>query len=183
MQVSERIKSGGLFVTQVDPATISPGELVCRIKSEVCSKNVQLVVIDSLNGYLNATPNERFLAVHLHELLTFLAHNNVASILTMAQQGTITAASTPVDVTYLADTVLLMRFFEYSGSVRKAISVVKKRTGRPEETIREFKIASDGLYVGEPLRSFQGVLTGVPQYFGPADDMLSPGSLTENARL
>lgn len=172
MNISRRFKEGGLLLEQVDPASISPGEFVCRVKAQVAGHDARVVVIDSLNGYLNAAPSEKFLSIHMHEMLTFLAHNRVATILTAAQQGTINALSPPMDVTYLADTVLLLRFFEFTGSVRKAISVVKKRTGKPEDTIREFQIGRNGIQVGEPLHGFQGVLLGVPQFLGQPEQML-----------
>jgi circadian clock protein KaiC len=160
---------------------LSPGELVSVIKRQVLEEDVRLVVIDSLNGYLNAAPNERFLGVYLHEVLTFLSQQGVATIITVAQQGPVGAMQGPIDVTYLADTVLLLRFFESAGSVRKAISVIKKRTGCPEETIREFRIDADGLRVGDPLNNFQGVLTGTPTFLGSPDQMLPNGQARSNA--
>lgn len=172
MQVSRRIDEGFIQVQQVDPASLSPGEFVYLIKNQVLHGQAEVVVIDSLNGYLNAAPNEKFLSVQLHELLTFLSHRGVVTILTVAQQGMVGAMQGPVDVTYLADTVLLLRFFEFAGSVRKAVSVTKKRTGKPEETIREFKMDGGGVRVGDPLTSFQGILTGVPAFFGRTEHML-----------
>ncbi len=172
MGLSGPVQEGNLLVRQVDPASMSPGELVYVIKNQVLNRGVRLVVIDSLNGYLNAVPNEKFLGVHLHEVLTFLSQQGIASIITVAQQGPVGAMQGPIDVTYLADTVLLLRFFESAGSVRKAISVIKKRTGGPEHTIREFRIAASGLEVGDPLTSFQGVLTGTPRFLGSPDQML-----------
>jgi len=124
-------------------------------------------VIDSLNGYLNAMPGEKFLTIQLHELLTYLGHRGVATILVAAHHGMIgSQMNTPVDATYLADGVILLRYFEAAGEVRQAISVVKKRGSRHERSIREFRLDDSGIHVGEPLRAFRGILTGVPIYEG-----------------
>jgi circadian clock protein KaiC len=124
-----------------------------------------VVLIDSLNGYLNAMPDERFLSVHMHELITYLNQQGVITMLVMAQHGFLgTSMVTPVDVSYLADTVLMLRYFESDGAIHRAISVVKKRTGKHELTIREFEVRSGGIRVGEPLTAFRGVLTGTPVY-------------------
>jgi circadian clock protein KaiC len=125
-----------------------------------------MVVLDSLNGYVNAMPQEDFLHLHLHELLGYLNGKGVVTIMILAQHGLVGAMGAPVDVSYLADTVFLMRFFEARGALKKAVSVVKKRSGYHEDTIREFRMARNGLVVGEPLRNFQGVMTGVPQFIG-----------------
>lgn len=155
--------NGQVEVQQVDPAELSPGELIHSIRVGVEQKDVQMVVIDSLNGYLNAMPGEQHLIVQLHELLMFLGQRNVATLLVSAQTGLIgTHMSAPVDATYLADSVVLLRYYELRGEMRQAISVVKKRGGRHERTIREFRLDSGGIVIGEPLRSFRGVLTGVP---------------------
>jgi circadian clock protein KaiC len=172
MDTSKWIKDGALVVEQVDPSSLTPGQFVHRIKQEVQQHGTKLIVIDSINGYLNAAPDEKFLSVHLHELLTFLGHHEVSSILTVAQQGMVGLMTNPLDVTYLADTVLLFRFFEVAGRVRKAISVTKKRTGKPEDTIREFVVDADGIRIGEPLTQFHGVLTGVPTFTGQQGQML-----------
>lgn len=171
LDFSGRMNSG-LSVTRVDPASLTPGQFVHRIREEVLSQGVRVVVIDSLNGYLNAAPSERYLNIHLHELLTFLSQNGVATLLTVAQQGSLGSPQAPVDITYLADTVMLLRFFEFAGEVRKALSVIKKRTGKPERSIREFSIDDDGVRVGEPLAAFHGVLTGVPTFYGKSDQIL-----------
>lgn len=172
LSLQPHIDSDCVQVVQVDPAALTPGEFVHRIRQDVLDNQVQVVVIDSLNGYMNAAPSERFLNIHLHELLSFLSHQGVISIITVAQTGIFGPMQGPVDVTYLADTVMLLRFFEVRGSVKKAISVTKKRTGRPEDTIREFRIQPDGIHVGAPLADFHGVLTGVPTFFGSEDKML-----------
>jgi circadian clock protein KaiC len=130
---------------------------------------VQLAIIDSLNGYRAAMPEERSVLLHIHELLQYLNRSGVSTFLTVAQHGVLGQMETPVDVTYLADTVILMRFFEAQGRVRRAISVIKKRTGTHEDTIREFQISSTGLRVGPVLKNFQGVLRGVPTFLGVVD--------------
>jgi circadian clock protein KaiC len=150
----------------VDPAEIAPGELANEIVRGVDDEGVRMVVLDSLNGYVNAMPQEDFLHLHLHELLSYLNGKGVVTIMILAQHGLVGAMGAPVDVSYLADTVFLMRFFEARGALKKAVSVVKKRSGYHEDTIREFRMARNGLVVGEPLFNFQGVMTGVPQFLG-----------------
>jgi len=161
------IEAGNVSVLQVDPAELSPGELVHRVRQAVEQRGATVVVIDSLNGYLNAMPGEHFLIVQLHELLAYLGQAGVATLLISAHHGLIGAhMSSPVDASYLADAVILMRYFETRGEVRQAISVVKKRGGAHERSIREFWMDSGGLHMGPPLRHFRGVLTGVPVYEG-----------------
>ena len=163
MELRKHIDAGKVLVRQIDPAELSPGELVHDIREAVTRHRVSVVVLDSLNGYLNAMPNEHFLIVHLHELLTFLGRHGVATLLIGAQHGVIgTQMQTPVDASYLADAVVLLRYFEANGEVRQAISVMKKRGGAHERTIRDFSMGATGLQVGPPLRQFRGILTGVP---------------------
>jgi circadian clock protein KaiC len=167
MDVQGLVAANRVTLRQVDPAELSPGEfshVVCMMIEQAKSR---IVVIDSLNGYLNAMPSERFLNLHLHELLTFLGQQGVTTLLVMAQHGLVGASlEVPVDTSYVADTVLLMRYFEAAGEVRKAISVIKKRTGQHERTIREVRFGANGITIGEPLREFQGVLTGTPSFVG-----------------
>ena len=152
-------------IQQVDPAELSPGEFVHLIRDAVVGPKVATVIIDSLNGYLHAMPDERFLATQLHELLTYLGQMGVATLLIGAHQGLIAGPmNAPIDASYLADAVILLRYFELRGEVRQAVSVVKKRGGAHERTIREFRLESGGIKVGAPLREFRGVLTGVPIY-------------------
>ena len=159
------VEAGLVNIHQVDPAELTPGEFAHKIRHEVEERGARVIVIDSLNGYLNAMPGERYLTIHLHELLMYLGEKGVASMLIGAHQGLIGAAmQTPIDASYLADAVILMRYFESRGEVRQAISVVKKRGSDHERTIREFSLEKGGLRVGEPLREFRGVLTGVPVY-------------------
>jgi circadian clock protein KaiC len=159
-------ENGDLVLAQVDAAEISPGEFAHRVREAVERDNIRTVVIDSLNGYRNAMPHEQYLILHIHELLQYLNRVGASTFLTVAQHGMVGDMVSPVDVTYLADTVILLRYFEAFGQVRRAISMLKKRTGPHENTIREFAITSNGLTVGPVLEQFQGVLRGVPQYVG-----------------
>jgi circadian clock protein KaiC len=156
--------SGEVAIQQVDPAELSPGEFGHRIRRAVLDDDVSVVVIDSLNGYLQSMPDEQFLIIHLHELLTFLGQHGIATILVSAHQGVIGPAMiSPVDASYLADSIVLLRYFELQGEVRQAISTVKKRGGTHERTIREFRIGNGRIEVGDPLRDFRGIFTGVPE--------------------
>jgi circadian clock protein KaiC len=163
MPVAEEIASGRIAVQQIDPAEVPPGEFVQLVREQVEVRNITVLVIDSLNGYLNAMPEERFLTIHMHELLTYLGQHGVATILVVAQHGLVgSSMMSPVDVSYLADCVILLRYFELAGEIRKAVSVVKKRSGSHEKAIRPFAIGSAGLMVGPPLTEFHGVLSGTP---------------------
>lgn len=162
--LAEHVESGRVRLVPVDPAELSPGELAHRAQREI-ERGVRLVVIDSVNGYVNAMPEEGFLAAHLHELLSYLSEKGVATLLTVAQQGFM-AMDAPMNISYIADTVILFRYFEVAGTVKQAISVVKKRTGSHEHTIRELRLGPEGLFVGKPLTQFQGVLTGNPTIAG-----------------
>jgi circadian clock protein KaiC len=165
IDMQRHVDSGMIVVRQVDPAELTPGEFAHAIRHEVESHGVTTVVIDSLNGYLNAMPGERFLTIHLHEMLMYLGQKGVATLLIGAHQGMIgTQMHTPIDASYLADAVILMRYFEAEGEVRQAISIMKKRGGLHERSIREFTLASGGIQVGRPLKEFRGILTGVPIY-------------------
>ena len=163
IELRKYVDSGAVTIQQVDPAELSPGEFAHAIKRSVEVQNAKVIVIDSLNGYLNAMPEERFLIIQLHELLSYLGQAGVATILIGAQPGLIgSQMHTPVDASYLADAIILMRYFEARGEVRQAISVVKKRGGAHERTIREFRLEPGRISLGEPLRDFRGVLTGMP---------------------
>jgi circadian clock protein KaiC len=163
IDLARHIDDGRVSLQQVDPAELSPGEFVQAIQQSVEKRQASIVVIDSLNGYLNAMPEERFLVIQLHELLTYLGQAGVATILIGAHQGLVGSQMvTPVEASYLADAVVLMRYFETRGEIRQAISVFKKRGGAHERTIRPFRLTSKGIEVGSPLREFRGVLTGVP---------------------
>ncbi|HKQ36812.1 MAG TPA: ATPase domain-containing protein [Verrucomicrobiae bacterium] len=164
MDLEPHLESGMICIDVVDPAEISPGEMTFRIRQAVENDKVRMVIIDSINGYLNAMPEERYLSLQLHELLAYLNYHGVLTIMVLAQQGLIATMQTSVELTYLADTVVLLRFFEAHGTVKQAISIIKKRSGNHERTLREFSINEKGIHVGEPLRNFQGVLKGVPDY-------------------
>jgi circadian clock protein KaiC len=173
MGIRERLASGRLSIDQIEPGDLSPGEFAHRVRARVEEDGCRVVLIDSLNGYLNAIPTGHAPLVRMHELVAFLNDRDVATLLTAAQHGVMGAQMvSPIDVSYLADAVVLFRFFEAEGMVRKAISVVKKRTGAHETTIREFAIGPDRIRVGEPLSQFHGVMTGVPQYRGTPGPLL-----------
>lgn len=162
MPLQKYVDAGTIELVAVDPAELTPGQLAHRLRAHG-EQGYRVVVIDSLNGYLSAMPEERFLAAHLHELLTYLSEKGVLTVLTLAQHGFFGGAEAPVDISYVADTVLLFRYFEAAGEVKQALSVVKKRTGPHERTIRELKFGRGGVEIGEPLRGFQGVLFGNPE--------------------
>ena len=164
LDVRPHIGNGTIKIQQVDPAEISPGELAHRIRTGVSKMNARMVIIDSINGYLNAMPEERYLNLQLHELLSYLNQQGVISIMILAQQGLIGPMQSSVDLTYLADTVLTIRYFEALGSVKQALAVIKKRSGSHERTIREMIITERGIEVGMPLIDMQGVLTGIPSF-------------------
>ena len=157
---------GDLTIAQIDAAELSPGEFAHRVRKAVDTEQIKTVVIDSLNGYQAAMPEENSLLLHVHELLQYLNRQGTTTFLTVAQHGLLGQMQAPVDVTYLADTVILLRYFEASGQVRRAISVIKKRTSAHEATIREYRISRNGLALGEPLDTFEGVLRGTPTYLG-----------------
>jgi circadian clock protein KaiC len=167
LDLAPLIERGDLILDQVDAAELSPGEFTAKVRRVVADSGARTVVIDSLNGYQAAMPEEHFLLLHMHELLQFLNRQGATTFLTVAQHGLVGDMRAPVDVTYLADTVLLLRYFEALGEVRRAVSVIKKRAGGHEKTIREYEISSEGLRVGPPLTQFQGVLRGVPNFVGP----------------
>jgi circadian clock protein KaiC len=172
LDLDRQIDEGRVRLRQVDPAEMTPGEFAHDVRLAVAG-GATIVVIDSLNGYLHAMPEERFLVLHLHELLSYLNQRGVLTLMVMAQAGLLgdTVAS-PVDLSYLADTVFLLRYFEAFGAVRKAISLVKRRTGFHESTVRELRVSSEGLRVGDALKDFQGVLTGRLEYLGGSEPLL-----------
>lgn len=172
MDVQKDIANGNFILQKIDPSELSPGAFANLIQDLVRDQNVTFIAIDSLNGYIQAMPQEKFLTLQLHELLGYLNNQGVVTAMTLAQQGMVGHMSSPVDITYLADTVVLTRFFENSGAVKKAISVIKKRTGLHESTIREFKFSEKGLTVGPALTEFDGVLTGIPRYHGTKQNIL-----------
>lgn len=166
LDFAPHVQSGRFRIEQMDPAQVSPGELATRIRHAVEEDGTRIVVLDSLNGYVTAMPHEEFLHLHLHELLSYLNQQGVMTVMVLAQHGLVGHMGTPIDVSYLADSVIVLRFFEAVGSVRKAISIIKKRSGPHEGAVRELRMTSGGVEVGPPLTEFQGVLTGVPSYLG-----------------
>jgi circadian clock protein KaiC len=180
MHLEPHLASGRLIIEGVNAAELSPGHFAYRVRERVERDPRGVVVIDSLNSYLNAMPAEQFLVMQMHELLAYLNRQGILSILVMAQQGLIGQMQSPIDLSYLTDTVVLLRYFEFHGAVKKAISVVKKRSGAHEETIREFRLGPNGVTVGPALSAFQGVLTGVPTYTGELDPLIrKEGQLAE----
>jgi circadian clock protein KaiC len=178
MDVASAMSSGLFRVQKVDPAELSPGAFAGIIR-DLVKEGVDVVVIDSLNGYIQAMPQENYLTLQLHELLAFLNNHGKVTLITLAQHGMIGSMQSPVDLTYLADTVILTRYFENAGSIKKAISVVKKRTGAHENTIREYILSEKGMSVGPVLKEFEGILTGVPRYHGEKTSILKVGKPSE----
>jgi len=172
MPLEKQVRAGRIAMQQIDPAELAPGQFIQLVQSAVEERTPSIILIDSLNGYLQAMPDVKFLNIQLHELLAFLSHKGVATLMTVAQHGLFGQMNSPVDLTYLADTVVLLRYFEQAGRIRKAISIVKKRIGAHEDTIRELQLGAHGIVVGEALQKFQGVLSGVPRYTGGEDKML-----------
>jgi circadian clock protein KaiC len=164
MPLRELAEEGKILIRQVDPAQLQPGEFASLVRDAVERDGVRVLVIDSLNGYLNAVPEEKFLLLHLHELLSYLGQAGVATVLVFAQHGLVGSMHSVVDVSYLADTVILLRYFEAKGQIRKAVSIMKKRGGLHDTAIRDFTMSSRGLAIGAPLEDYRGVLTGTPSY-------------------
>lgn len=178
MPLGKAEASGNLVIRQIEPTQMSPGEFAHELQHAVEQDRMTMIVIDSINGYMQAMPEERLLPIQIHEVLSYLANHRVTSVFTLVQHGIF---GSPVDeaaeVSYLADTVILLRYFEHEGAVRQAISAVKKRSGPHEHMIRECRVAKGGLKVGEPLHQFRGVLTGVPEYAGRNEPLMqTPGA-------
>ncbi|MDO9713628.1 ATPase domain-containing protein [Paracraurococcus lichenis] len=176
LPVVEAVEAGELDWRRANPSRLSPGEFVWQVRREVEDRQAAVVVIDSLNSYLGTMPEEQSLVLQMHELLTYLNNKGVVTILILAQQGVVGDVQNPVDLSFLSDAVVLLRFFEAAGEVRKAISVVKKRTGVHELSIREYRLFPRGMEVGPPLMDLRGVLTGVPTHVGPQEQLLGSES-------
>lgn len=173
MEFAPHIAAGRFALIQVDIADLSPGEFAAQVRRAVEQQHASFIVIDSLNGYLNGMPSERYLLIHLHELFYYLGQQGVVTLITVAQHGMMgPSMNTPIDVSFLADTVILLRFFEAAGRVRQAVSVVKKRLGFHERTLRELRLGPRGMEIGDVLEEFEGVLTGVPRYRGESGNLL-----------
>jgi len=166
VNMQEYVDQGVITVQQIDPAEMSPGEFTQLVRDAVEKRNVRVLLIDSLNGYLNAMPDERFLVLQVHELLSYLNQLGVLTIMVLAQHGLLGQMQTPIDLSYLSDSVIMLRYFEAAGRVRRALSVLKKRSGTHENAIREFQLTANGVKVGPPLTEFSGILTGTPRYLG-----------------
>lgn len=179
LSLQRPMEEGRLSLRRIDPAELSPGEFAADVQAEV-DAGTRIIVIDSLNGYQHAMPEERFLVLHLHELLSYLNQRGVLTILVLSQAGILgETLHSPMDLSYLADTVVLLRFFEAFGEVRQAISVVKRRTSGHERSVRELRLGPDGVRVGRELREFQGVLTGRLEYLGAAEPLMRNGHAAE----
>jgi circadian clock protein KaiC len=178
LPLQDAIAAGFINVKQIDPAELAPGEFASLVRQAVEQDQARIVIIDSLNGYLNAMPDERFLVLQMHELLSYLSQLGVLTLLVLAQHGLIGPMDTPLDISYLSDTVMMLRYFEYDGTVRRAISVVKKRSGHHEHTIREFRLSHNGIRVGPPLKGFSGVFSGTPLYTGSSSPLLGDDDRT-----
>ncbi|WP_144630790.1 ATPase domain-containing protein [Bordetella genomosp. 13] len=166
MNIRGQVESGCLSIQQIDPAALSPGEFAARVRREVEQRGVKLLVIDSLNGYMAAMQHEKQLILQIHELLSYLSQKGIVTFLINPQQGLLGSMATNLNISYVSDVVLMLRFFEAGGRMRKAISVVKNRGGPHEDAIRELRIDSSGVRVGEPLTAFRGIMTGTPEYTG-----------------
>ena len=174
--LQRHIDEGRLLIRQIDPAEISPGEFASNVRHEVEQRGVRMLVIDSLNGYLAAMPQEQQLILQMHELLSYLSQQGVVTFLINPQHGLVGTMSTSLNISYIADAVILLRFFEAGGRIRKAISIIKNRGGMHEDAIRELRIDRTGVRVGEPLAEFRGVLTGTPEYTGSAMPLMEDRS-------
>lgn len=168
LPLERHMESGLIRFQQIDPAELSPGEFGANVRASVERDNARVIIIDSLNGYLNAMPDERFLILQMHELLTYLGQQGVLTILVLAQHGLAGPIDTPLDISYLSDAVLMLRYFEMAGTVRRALSVVKKRSGYHEHSIREFRLSAAGIRLGPPLKEFSGIFSGNPRFAGTA---------------
>jgi circadian clock protein KaiC len=163
----QHVTSGTLWVQHINPAEMSPAQFAYELQQAVTQHSVELIIIDSLTGYVNAMPEERFLTLHLHDMLTWLGQRGATTLMVLNQHGLFEpSVRPPIDLSYLCDTLLLLRFFEYRGALHRALSVVKRRSRQHEHTIREMTLGPSGLTVGEPLRQFRGVLSGLPLYEG-----------------
>ena len=173
LDLDRHIASGRLLILQVDPTELAPGELTWRIRTQVESRDVRLIVIDSFNGYIAAMPEENHLVLQLHELLSYLNQRGVVTFLIHPQSGIVgSMAVSSINISYIADTVILIRFFEAEGRIRKALSIIKNRGGSHEDAIRELRIDRQGVRIGQPLKEFRGVMTGTPQYVGSTTPLM-----------
>lgn len=173
MELEPLLDSGALSLQKVDPAELTPGQFAALLREQTTERNIDMVVIDSLNGYIHAMPEQQFLMLQLHELFAYLGNRGTVTVMVVAQAGIMGTMRTPLDLTYLADSVIVTRFFEAFGHVKKAISVTKRRTGVHEETLRELRVGTGGVNVGQVLEEFSGIFTGVPRYNGSSAKMMN----------
>lgn len=166
LPLREHLETGMIRYQQIDPAELSPGEFIAGVRQSVEADGARIIIVDSLNGYLNAMPDERFLILQMHELLSYLGQQGVLTLLLLAQHGLVGPMETPLDISYLSDAVLMLRYFEFEGVVRRALSVVKKRSGAHEKLIRELRMGPSGIQLGPPLKEFSGIFSGSPVYTG-----------------
>lgn len=183
IDIEKFCKEGSLIIRKVDPAELTPGQFAAILRDAATEEDLDLVVIDSLNGYIHAMPEQQFLMLQLHELFAYLGSKGIVTIMVLAQAGLMGTMQTPLDLTYLADSVIITRYFEAFGSVKKAISVIKKRTGAHEESVRELRIGRGGVIVGNVLKEFSGIFTGVPRYVGSKSKIMSEGPKEKSFRL
>ncbi len=172
LDLQKYIHSGQIILRKIDPAELTPGQFAALLRSSASEDKVDMVIIDSLNGYMHAMPEQQFLMLQLHELLAFLGNHGVVTVMVLAQAGIMGSMQTPLDLTYLADTVIVTRYFEAFGEIKKAIAVIKKRTGYHEESLREFRVAKGGVVVGKVLKEFKGIFSGIPSYLGNVADIM-----------
>ena len=182
MDLQPFIDAGLLTIRQIDPAELSPGEFASAVRSAVEQDDVGLVVIDSLNAYLHAMPSDNFLVLQMHELLSYLAQQGVVSLMILGQHGVTGDLRSDLDISYLADTMMMLRFFEADGEVRKSIAVIKTRTSDHERTIRELRIDGGGIVIGAPIRGFSGILSGTPVLVGTESDLMATDPQRRRAR-
>jgi len=179
LSLRSHIASGALQIQQIDPAEMSPGKFSSRVREAVEEQGVSIVAIDSLNAYLQSMPGSRYLLLQMHELLGFLNQKGVMTLVVLGQHGLIGDVSTDIDLSYLSDTIILFRFFEASGTVLSAISVVKSRTNAHERSIREFRLDAKGVRVGAPLKDFDGIFGGIARYTGDAEMLKARSSSSD----
>jgi circadian clock protein KaiC len=172
LALQDKLDSGLIRFQQIDPAELSPGEFTANVRRSVEEDGARIIIIDSLNGYLHAMPDERFLILQMHELLTYLGQKGVLTLLVLAQHGLVGPVEAPLDISYLSDSVIMLRYFEADGMVRRGLSVVKKRSGSHEHSIREFRLSSGGMQIGLPLKGFRGILAGTPEYGGGGEPLM-----------
>jgi circadian clock protein KaiC len=172
LKIAEHVEQGCLQIEQIDPAELSPGEFTARVRRQVEERDIKVLVIDSLNGYMAAMPQEKQIILQIHELLSYLSQRGVLTILIDPQHGLLGTMNTNLNISYVADVVVMLRFFEAGGRMRKAISVLKNRSGQHENAIREFMIDGGGLRLGAPLVDFRGVMTGTPEYTGDQSPLM-----------